>query len=97
MRGLSQIITIFFFIALTITASALVYTFIVQPRLALFNDNNEYVIRYVTPYNSSHVICYVVKGSIEGLVYRNGTWVYGEAFKGDLVVVPKILIEVENR
>jgi len=97
MRGLSHIITIFFLIALIATASALIYTFIVQPRIAVFNDNNEYVIRYVTPYNSSHVICYVVKGRIEGLVYRNGTWIYGEAFEGDLVVVPKILVEVENK
>jgi len=97
MRGLSQIITIFFLIALTIVASILIYTFIVQPRITVFNDNKEYIIRYVTPYNSSHVICYVVKGSIDGLVYRNGTWIYGEAFEGDLVVVPRILVEVGNR
>lgn len=96
MKALSQILTIFFLIALTIIASSLVYNFIVQPRLSSFNDE-DFVIRYVTSYNSSHVICYVVKGRIEGLVYRNGTWVYGEAFKGDLVVVPKILVEVGNK
>jgi len=96
MKALSQILTIFFLIALTIIASSLVYNFIVQPRLSSFNDE-DFVIRYVTPFNSSHVICYVVKGRIEGLVYRNGTWVYGEAFKGDLVVVPKILVEVGNK
>ncbi|HDJ84116.1 MAG TPA: hypothetical protein ENG44_03850 [Desulfurococcaceae archaeon] len=96
MKALSQIITIFFLIALTIVASILIYTFIVQPRLSSFNDE-DFIIRYITPYNSTHVICYVVKGRIEGLVYRNGTWIYGEAFEGDLVVVPKILVEVENK
>lgn len=95
MLGVSQIITIFFLIALTIVASAFIYTFIIQPRISSFNSN-EFIIKYVTSYNSTHVICYVVKGSINGLVYRNGTWVYGEALEGDLVVVPKILIEVEG-
>jgi len=97
MKGLSQIITIFLIIGLTISGSLLVYSLIVEPRIEFFNNDKSFLIKYVVNYNSTHSICYVVKGSINGLVFRNGTWVYGQAFEGDLVVVPNILIEVENR
>ena len=97
MKGISQIISVFFLLILIVVASSIIYTLIIRPRIEMFSKDDRFIIRYVAPYNSSHVICYVVKGRIEGLVYRNGTWIYGEAFEGDLVVVPRILVEVGNR
>ena len=96
MKGMSQIISVFFLIVLTIGASSIVYNLVVKPRIQMFSDQRQLIIRYVTSYNSTHAICYVVKGEIRGLVYRNSTWVNGWAFEGDLVVVPMALVEVEN-
>ena len=96
MKGMSQIISVFFLIVLTIGASFIVYNLVVKPRIQMFSDQCQLIIRYVTSYNSTHAICYVVKGEIKGLVYRNSTWINGRAFEGDLVIVPKTLVEVEN-
>lgn len=97
MRGLSQIISAFLLLTLTVIGAGLVYMFVVDPFISSLNKPSRIVLAYVTDYNSTHSICYVVEGSLEGLVYNGTTWVYGVAKPGDLVIVPRVVAEVKSR
>jgi len=95
MRSVSNILSAFLLLVLTVVGAGLVYVMVVEP-LSSSIRGGHVILRYVTNYNSTHVICFVVEGSVKGLVYRNGTWVRGLAGQGDLVIVPRELFEVSR-
>ncbi len=87
---MSPILACFLLLALTLLGGVLVYVFVVQPYSSVIKScSGNLVLKYVTEYNSTHVVCYVVDGEVRGLVFNGTDWVPGVAGRGDLVIVSK--------
>jgi len=94
----SPILASFLLLILTLIGGVLVYALVVEPYVSVIRSySSGLVLKYVTDYNSTHAICYVLQGSVDGLVFNGTAWVLGIAYRGDLVVVPRELVWVYMR